>query len=265
MPSSRRFCIFPPPTIYSKTNLHRRSPASSSGPIHYLFIDDLHPISDSDLFFIDISQSALSESATVKWGLNLIEKLIQCKDVSSNNWCEYIIDCLEKSKNKWRPNDKNWYFTGPLAFLMMVYADRVICKDVNLQRYRPFIIEIDSENLRVLEEYEVSKWIFGSLSLWENVDGVFYDEMMIQDDSRNRSVEGSYGLIASMVGRLLETKKIIKASPLVCIEMHLNDDKRKAVIKKVVEIFNRTTLKELLGNGHEDRIDVDVISVHETE
>ncbi|CAH1434561.1 unnamed protein product [Lactuca virosa] len=120
--------------------------------------------------------------------ISFIEKLIKCKDVSSINWCEYIVNCLEKSKNKWRPNDKNCYFTGPLAFLMMACAHRVICEDVNLQRYSPFITEIDLEHLRILEEYEVSKGIFGNLCLRENVEGVFYDEMMIQEIDRLRRV-----------------------------------------------------------------------------
>ena len=43
-----------------------------------------------------------------------------------------------------------------------------------------------------------------------------------------------------MVGRLIEQKKVIEASSLMCMEMHPNADKMKAVIKKVVEIFNGT-------------------------
>ncbi|CAH1434562.1 unnamed protein product [Lactuca virosa] len=47
--------------------------------------------------------------------------------------------------------------------------------------------------------------------------------------------------------------------------MHLNDDKMKAVVRKVVEIFNGTTLKALIGDGHEDKMDVDIMIVHAKE
>ncbi|CAH1416346.1 unnamed protein product [Lactuca virosa] len=147
----------------------------------------------------------------------------------------------------------------------MVYVDRVICEDVNLHRHRPFITKIDSEHLRVLEEYEVSRGVFGILSLRENVDGVFYDAMMNQDHSKDRSVEESCGIIDSMVGRLVEQKKVVEASSLMCMEMHPNNDKMKAVIKKVVDIFNGTTLKALIADGHEDRMEVDGTSVNATE
>ncbi|CAI9298018.1 unnamed protein product [Lactuca saligna] len=112
---------------------------------------------------------------------------------------------------------------------------------------------------------QYGKGVFGHLSLQENTHAVFYDEMVNQDDSRNRLVEESCGIIESMVGRLIEQKKVIEASSLMCIEMHLNDDKMKEVIKKVVKNFNGTTLKALIGGGHEDRMDVDVMNVHATE
>ncbi|CAH1435277.1 unnamed protein product [Lactuca virosa] len=128
-----------------------------------------------------------------------------------------------------------------------------------------FTTEIDSEHLRVLEEYEVSRGVFGNLSLRENVDGVFYDAMMNQDHSKDRSVEESCGIIESMVGRLVEQKQVVEASSLMCMEMHPNNDKMKAVIKKVVDIFNGTTLKALIAEGHEDRMEVDGTSVKATE
>ncbi|CAI9277698.1 unnamed protein product [Lactuca saligna] len=148
---------------------------------------------------------------------------------------------------------------------MMAYADRVICEDVNLCRHRPFITETDSEHLRVLEEYEVSRGVFGNLTLRENVDGVFYDEMMNQDNSKDRSVEESCGIIESMVGRLVEQKQVVEASSLMYMEMHPNNDKVKAVIKKVVDIFNGTTLKALIAEGREDRMEVDGTNVKATK
>ncbi|CAI9284666.1 unnamed protein product [Lactuca saligna] len=217
------------------------------------------------LNFLTLFVNTFAETETMgSCRINFIEKLIQCEDVSRINWCEYIVDCLGKSKNKWKPNDKNCYFTGPVALLMMAYVDRVICEDVNLRRHRPFIIEIDSEHLRVLEEYEVSRGVFGNLSLRENLDGVFYDAMMNQDHSKDRSVEESCGIIKSMVGRLVEQKHVVEASSLMCMEMHPNNDKMKAVIKKVVDIFNGTTLKALIAEGHEDRMKVDGMSVNAT-
>ncbi|CAI9294873.1 unnamed protein product [Lactuca saligna] len=95
------------------------------------------------LNFLTLFINTFAETETMgSCRINFIEKLIQCKDVSRINWCDYIVDCLGKSKNKWRPNDKNCYFTGPVALLMMAYADRVICEDVNFCRHRPFITKM---------------------------------------------------------------------------------------------------------------------------
>ena len=38
-----------------------------------------------------------------------------------------------------------------------------MCEDVKIRRFKPFIKELDSEHLRVLEEYEMKKGMFGSL------------------------------------------------------------------------------------------------------
>ncbi|CAH1412412.1 unnamed protein product [Lactuca virosa] len=89
--------------------------------------------------------------------------------------------------------------------------------------------------------------------------------MMNQDHSKDRSVEESCGIIESMVGRLVEQKKVVEASSLMCMETHPNNDKMKAAIKKVVDIFNGTTLKALIADGHEDRMEVDGTSVNATE
>ncbi|CAI9294872.1 unnamed protein product [Lactuca saligna] len=68
-----------------------------------------------------------------------------------------------------------------------------------------------------------------------------------------------------MVGTLVEQKKVVEANSLMCMEIHPNNDKVKAVIKKVVDIFNGTTLKALIAEGHEDRMEVDGTSVKATE
>ena len=88
------------------------------------YLKNIRKTSDADKFFklnfLTLFINTFVETETMgSCRINFIEKLTQCKDVSSINWCEYIVDCLEKSKNKWRPNDKNCYFTGPLAFLMV--------------------------------------------------------------------------------------------------------------------------------------------------
>lgn len=51
----------------------------------------------------------------------------------------------------------------------------------------------------------------------------------------------------------------------MCIEMHWNDDKMKSVVRKVVKFFNGTTLKALIRDEHEDRMDVDIMSGHAKE
>ncbi|CAH1452667.1 unnamed protein product [Lactuca virosa] len=129
-------------------------------------------------------------------------------DTSDDDFVERK-NMMDSGKNENKMKRKRVDKSDKYKKVKMAYADRVICEDVNLQRYRPFITEIDSEHLRVLEKYEVSRGVFGNLSLRENVDGVFYDEMMNQDHSKDRSVEESCGIIESMVGRLVEHKKVV--------------------------------------------------------
>lgn len=51
------------------------------------------------------------------------------------------------------------------TILLLVYVGRVVCENVELRRQRPFIHDLDSEHLRVLEEYELNNGVFGSLQL----------------------------------------------------------------------------------------------------
>ncbi|CAH1419909.1 unnamed protein product [Lactuca virosa] len=47
--------------------------------------------------------------------------------------------------------------------------------------------------------------------------------------------------------------------------MHPDDDKMNSLVRKVVEIFNGTTLKALIGDEHKDRMDVDIMIGHAKE
>jgi hypothetical protein len=41
------------------------------------------------------------------------------KDIRNMDWCSYVIDCLKRSKRKWKSDDPHSFYTGPLTFLMV--------------------------------------------------------------------------------------------------------------------------------------------------
>ena len=50
--------------------------------------------------------------------------------------------------------------------LQLIYVDRVMCEELpNLSRDRPVVTNVDSEDCRILEEYEIELGGFGKLAL----------------------------------------------------------------------------------------------------
>ena len=48
-----------------------------------------------------------------------LRRLIKVKDWTEINWCGFMLDCLQKSRLKWRPLEVNSYYTGPIEILMV--------------------------------------------------------------------------------------------------------------------------------------------------
>ncbi|MFS7921242.1 hypothetical protein Hanom_Chr03g00234471 [Helianthus anomalus] len=51
--------------------------------------------------------------------------------VEDVNWCKYICDMIKISKDGWQRDNMSIYFNGALTILVMIYADRTVCGDIN--------------------------------------------------------------------------------------------------------------------------------------
>lgn len=52
---------------------------------------------------------------------SLVRKLIKIEDCRNIYWCGFVLECLQKTRTKWRPFDKNCYYTGPIGLLLVKY------------------------------------------------------------------------------------------------------------------------------------------------
>ncbi|KVH87777.1 hypothetical protein Ccrd_024939, partial [Cynara cardunculus var. scolymus] len=71
------------------------------------------------------------------------QRLLHCiahkEDIDNLDWCEFVIDCLKRSKKNWNRADPTSYYCGPLMFLILLYVDGLLCKDLHVERSSPAI------------------------------------------------------------------------------------------------------------------------------
>ncbi|CAI9298159.1 unnamed protein product [Lactuca saligna] len=46
-------------------------------------------------------------------------------DISNIDWCNYVLDCVVRTKNSYITYSNNNFFVGPSAFLVLFYADNI--------------------------------------------------------------------------------------------------------------------------------------------
>ena len=51
--------------------------------------------------------------------INFLEKLARCNDIHNIDWCKYMIDCLVRTKYKWKRVDKYCNYIGPQTLLLV--------------------------------------------------------------------------------------------------------------------------------------------------
>ena len=67
-------------------------------------------------FFIN----TLYESTSMgKCNLNPLYLIRRDTDLSSIDWCDYIVDCLVRTKKVYNPEKESSFFYGPAAYLMV--------------------------------------------------------------------------------------------------------------------------------------------------
>ncbi|KAL4579419.1 hypothetical protein LXL04_015565 [Taraxacum kok-saghyz] len=100
-------------------------------------------------------------------------------NISSINWCEYVVECLVKTKRAYNPDKESSFFFSHAAYLALLYVDGLRFERMDVPRTRPAICFWSSEMIRVREDYEM---LDGGFGLGE-VNGKFVEYFVdISDD-----------------------------------------------------------------------------------
>ncbi|XP_047947485.1 uncharacterized protein LOC125193683 isoform X2 [Salvia hispanica] len=89
--------------------------------------------------------------------------------VKDYNWCAYTLDSLVVGHKNWNKNKKN-PFSGPAAFLVAFYVDRVFHQTLLVSRVFPTVSGWTSELLRIRQKMEVQTGCIGRGSVIERGD-----------------------------------------------------------------------------------------------
>lgn len=56
-----------------------------------------------------------------KCNLNALQHIKKDTDISSIDWCQYVVDCLIKTKKAYKPEKESSFFFGPAAYLAVCF------------------------------------------------------------------------------------------------------------------------------------------------
>jgi hypothetical protein len=70
-------------------------------------------------FICVLINSLIESSSTGKCNFFPLQYIQRETDISNINWCEYLLDCLVRTKRAFDPNSKTMFFHGPSAFLVV--------------------------------------------------------------------------------------------------------------------------------------------------
>ncbi|XP_031124294.1 uncharacterized protein LOC116027004 [Ipomoea triloba] len=90
----------------------------------------------------------------------ILKSLIDLDQIKTYNWCAYTHKSMVDSIQSFQKNDKQ-FFTGPVAFILLVYFDRVQFKGMRVDRTYPTIIGWSAELARKRVKEENKAGSFG--------------------------------------------------------------------------------------------------------
>ncbi|KAL4589589.1 hypothetical protein LXL04_002497 [Taraxacum kok-saghyz] len=122
------------------------------------------------------------ESSCGSANLNALYHIKKETDISSINWCQYVVDCLKRTKRAYKPDKESSFFYGLAAYLALLYVDEVKFDRMDIPRTRLAICQWSFEMIRVREDYEMMEGGFGL----GQVNGVFVEDFVdISDDDED--------------------------------------------------------------------------------
>ncbi|XP_031094307.1 uncharacterized protein LOC115998789 [Ipomoea triloba] len=94
----------------------------------------------------------------------ILKSLINLDQIKTYNWCAYTHKSMVDSIQSFQKNDKQ-FFTGPVAFILLVYFDRVQFKGMRVNRTYPTIVGWSAElaRKRVREENKAGSFGRGTV------------------------------------------------------------------------------------------------------
>nr|KAJ0219546.1 hypothetical protein LSAT_V11C300140380 [Lactuca sativa] len=98
--------------------------------------------------FLVLFINTFCESTSMgKCNLNPLYLIRRDTDLSSIEWCDYIVDCLVRTKKVYNPEKESSFFYGPAAYLMFLYVDTFKFDHLQVTRKRPTIFYWTSEKI----------------------------------------------------------------------------------------------------------------------
>nr|KAJ0215163.1 hypothetical protein LSAT_V11C300111790 [Lactuca sativa] len=103
--------------------------------------------------FLVLFINTFCESTSMgKCNLNPLYLIRRDTDLSSIEWCDYIVDFLVRTKKVYNPEKESSFFYGPATYLMLLYVDTFKFDHLQVTRKRPTIFYWTSEKIRFLED-----------------------------------------------------------------------------------------------------------------
>ncbi|CAH1447243.1 unnamed protein product [Lactuca virosa] len=87
-----------------------------------------------------------------KCNLNPLYLIRRDTDLSSIDWCDFIVDCLVRTEKVYNPEKESSFFYGPATYLMLLYVDSFKFDHLQVTRKRPTIFYWTSEKIRFLKD-----------------------------------------------------------------------------------------------------------------
>nr|KAJ0214366.1 hypothetical protein LSAT_V11C400171430 [Lactuca sativa] len=141
--------------------------------------------------FLVLFINTFCESTSMgKCNLNPVYLIRRDTNLSSIDWCDYIVDCLVRTKKVYNPEKESSFFYGPAAYLMLLYVDTFKFDHLQITRKRPTIFYWTSEKIMFLEDILQESGGFGCGNVNEAyVEEEFQESEYNEEESGGDEVE----------------------------------------------------------------------------
>lgn len=177
----------------------------------------------------------------------VIDYITEDTDISKVDWSKYVFSCLMRSKYQWkRENNSQTFYSGPITFLTLLYADVTECIKFDVERTRPATCVWNMELLRRRENMELTDGGFGTWPLI--VHGEIQKDRLV-DELAERSVRSKVSSKPTLKDYIDNIKSKMKS---------ILSQKQSAELKAISDFPSESALRLLdvelrrIFNQHDD-------------